>query len=256
MTSLSDRAVHPPVANRRARSPRRRTTLLAAGIVATLAATAVARADAQAGDAAAAPSTSTAAASSSTTSPTSSTTTLAPTTTNAAAQKSAAVAVVVVNAATVTKPARRLRQMGSLMFPMQPAPRCDILDNFGDPRSGGRSHEGTDILATSGQEVYAVADGILKRQYVVGGPSSSLSGNAWQLVEPNGTYYFYAHLSAFASGLVVGSTVQRGDLIGYVGDTGDAGPGNNHLHFEVHPGGGAAVNALTLLEIPAGCTIT
>lgn len=187
---------------------------------------------------------------------TSSTTSTTSTTTivGAANAKTAAIAPLAVPA-TATKPAKRLRQTGSLLFPMQTTPVCNILDNFGDARMGGRSHEGTDILATSGQEVYAVADGVLKRQYVVGGPSSSLSGNAWQLSEPNGTYYFYAHLSRFAADLVVGSTVTKGDLIGYVGDTGDAGPGNNHLHFEVHPGGGAAVNALTLVEVPASCVV-
>ena len=160
--------------------------------------------------------------------------------------------------ANVTKPAKRLRQTGSLLFPMQTTPRCAILDNFGDRRGGGRSHEGVDILATLDQEVYAVADGVLKSQYVVGGPSSSLSGNAWKLVtsDGTGTYYFYAHLSRFPDGLVLGATVHKGDLIGYVGDTGDPGAGNYHLHVEVHPNGGAAVNGLPLFEVPAACTIT
>ncbi len=158
--------------------------------------------------------------------------------------------------ATVTAPAKRLRRVGGVMFPMGPEPRCDILDNFGDARSGGRSHEGVDILATLGQEVYAVADGVLVTQ---ADASASLSGNAWGLVaDENGTYYFFAHLSRFAEGLKLGDRVRRGQVIGYVGDTGNPGPGNYHLHFEVHPGGqrAAAVDPLPLLEVPFECTIT
>ncbi len=152
-------------------------------------------------------------------------------------------------------PAERLGKVGEIMFPMNPVPRCEILDNFGDPRSGGRSHQGTDILATLGQEVYAVADGVLSKQYVVGRPNASLSGNAWQLDLPDGAIFFYGHLSAFAPGLAVGSSVTKGQLIGYVGDTGNPGPGNYHLHFEFRPGGGAAINVLSKLTIPPQCSV-
>ena len=104
--------------------------------------------------------------------------------------------------------------------------------------------------------MYAVVDGTLTRQ---ADASASLSGNAWGLTaDSDGTYYFYAHLSAFADGVSLGDHVTKGQLIGYVGDTGNPGPGNYHLHFEVHPGGqsNAAVNPLQLLEIPNACTIT
>jgi murein DD-endopeptidase MepM/ murein hydrolase activator NlpD len=156
--------------------------------------------------------------------------------------------------AVVTKAAKRLKQAGTLMFPMSPTPRCYILDNFGAPRSGGRTHQGTDLLATLGQEVYAIDDGVLTSQYVDPG-HSTLAGNAWTLTLPDKTYYFYAHLSRFADGLAKGSSVTKGQLIGYVGDTGDPAPGAYHLHFEVHPGGGAAVDALPLLDVPTECTI-
>lgn len=158
-------------------------------------------------------------------------------------------------AATVTAPAKRLRRVGATMFPMGPSPRCDILDNFGDARSGGRRHEGIDILATVGQDVYAVADGLLVSQ---ADASASLSGNAWGLTADDGTYYFFAHLSRFADGLTLGDRVRRGQVIGYVGDTGNPGPGNYHLHFEVHPGGqrAAAVDPLPLLEVPIACSVT
>lgn len=138
---------------------------------------------------------------------------------------------------------------------MQTSPRCAILDNFGDYRSGGRTHEGIDILATLGQEIYAVDDGVLTD---TADASASLSGNAWGLTATDGTYYFYAHLSGFAPGLTLGSSVRRGQVIGYVGDTGNAGPRNYHLHFEIHPGGqrSAAVNPLPLLQVPSACSIT
>lgn len=142
---------------------------------------------------------------------------------------------------------------------MAPSPRCDILNNFGDGRSGGRLHEGIDILATLGQEVYAMVDGTLTAQAIAGSGSvgASLSGNLWRLTAATGgTYYVYGHLSAFAAGLTKGSTVSKGQVIGYVGDTGNAGAGNYHLHYEVHPGGGAAVDPLPmLLPVPAACRV-
>jgi murein DD-endopeptidase MepM/ murein hydrolase activator NlpD len=144
------------------------------------------------------------------------------------------------------------------MFPMNPSPKCYLSKtSFGQPRPGGRIHEGTDLMASLGQEIYAVGQGTLIRQALDGNADAMLSGNAWklQLSDGSGTYYFYAHLSKFADGLKVGDTVTRGQVIGYVGDTGDAGPGNYHLHFEVHPQGGAAVDPFPLLTIPKSCTV-
>ncbi|MDO9175173.1 MAG: M23 family metallopeptidase [Actinomycetota bacterium] len=160
-------------------------------------------------------------------------------------------------AASALAPAERLRPPWTANFPMQTTPRCDILDNFGDPRSGGRTHAGTDILATRGQEVYAMADGTLTYQAFAGGSGgASLSGNLWRLdATTGGTYYVYAHLDAFAPGLSVGSAVFAGQVIGWVGDTGNAGPGNYHLHFEIHPNGGGAVNPLPLLTVPPTCRV-
>jgi peptidoglycan LD-endopeptidase LytH len=174
---------------------------------------------------------------------------------SAAAPEAAAAPAPIEQAANVTRPAKRLRQIGSLFFPMDPEPTCYILNNFGDARSGGRSHEGVDIMATLGQEVYAVADGTLTRQALIDSP---LSGNAWGLTATlDGTYYFYGHLSAFAEGIALGDKVIKGELIGYVGDTGNPGAGNYHLHFEIHPGGqkNAAVDPVPFLEIPTVCTL-
>jgi murein DD-endopeptidase MepM/ murein hydrolase activator NlpD len=165
------------------------------------------------------------------------------------------VPAVIDRAAGVLRQARRLRKPGTLVFPMAATPRCYVLNNFNASRSNGtRLHEGIDLLATNGQPIYAVTDGVLIRQ---SGPEAALSGMSWGLAGDNGSYYFYAHLSAFTDGLSVGSRVRLGDVIGAVGDTGNAGPGNNHLHFEVHPAGvnTAAVDPFPLLEIPAGCTV-
>ena len=135
-------------------------------------------------------------------------------------------------------------------FPVQGP--CWFTDTWGAPRSGGRSHEGVDIIAKSGLYLYAVSDGTLTKQYL--DSTSSLSGNGWRLTRADGTYFFYAHLSAFAPGLKVGSTVKAGQIIGYVGMTGNAG--SPHLHFEVHPGGGAAVNPTPTVRAVDGCSTT
>ena len=159
-------------------------------------------------------------------------------------------------AATALKPAVRLSQTGVIIFPMNPLPQCALSKtSFGQPRPNGRVHEGIDLMASLGQEVYAVDNGVLTRQIFDGAANATLSGNAWYLTMPNKTYYFYAHLSKFADGLAAGSVVTRGQVIGYVGDNGDPGPGNYHLHFEVHPKGGEAVDPYPLLTIPKSCTV-
>ncbi|MEO7371010.1 MAG: LysM peptidoglycan-binding domain-containing M23 family metallopeptidase [Ilumatobacteraceae bacterium] len=133
------------------------------------------------------------------------------------------------------------------VFPAQGP--CSFGDTYGAPRSGGRSHEGVDIIDKAGQWVYAVKDGTLSKRYI--DAPGSLSGNGWRLTTSNGTYFFYAHLSAFAPGLAVGSPVKAGQIIGQVGMTGDAPI--PHLHFEVHPFGGASVNPTPVVKAVDGC---
>jgi murein DD-endopeptidase MepM/ murein hydrolase activator NlpD len=148
---------------------------------------------------------------------------------------------------------------GGILFPMNPLPKCFILDNFGDPRSGSRSHAGDDILASLGQEIYAVVSGTLIHQLVAGQPGAELAGNYWVLrADSDQSLFVFGHMSAFADGLVVGSHVTAGQIIGKVGDTGNAGPGNYHLHFGYQPQGGAYVDPISLLRTvkPASCTIT
>ncbi len=135
-------------------------------------------------------------------------------------------------------------------FPVQGL--CSFADTYGAPRAGARMHEGVDIIAKAGQWIYAVSDGTLTKQYL--DAPGSLSGNGWRLTAAGGTYFFYAHLSAFAPGLSVGSGVKAGQIIGQVGMTGNAPI--PHLHFEVHPGGGAAVNPTPVVKAVDACKIT
>ncbi|MCB1014373.1 MAG: peptidoglycan DD-metalloendopeptidase family protein [Acidimicrobiales bacterium] len=112
-----------------------------------------------------------------------------------------------------------------------PVPGSTFTDSWGAPRSGGRSHQGVDMMASAGTPIYAPVTGDVSHRGV------SLGGLSFFLYGDNGNTYFGTHLSSYgASGRVVAGTV-----IGYVGATGNAN-GINHLHFEIWPGGGAPVN--------------
>lgn len=126
---------------------------------------------------------------------------------------------------------------------------CWYGDTWRAPRGNGRTHEGVDLIAESGNYVYAVANGVLTRR--AWDQPGSRSGNAWWLTRSDGTYFFYAHLSDFAPGLKPGSRVRAGEIIGFVGSTGNSATA--HLHFEVHPGGGAAVNPYPSVRSAGGC---
>jgi len=125
---------------------------------------------------------------------------------------------------------------------------CTYSDTFGDARSGGRVHLGTDIMAKEGQEVYAVQTGQITKRYSE--TTDLLAGNGVRLAQPDGTYYFYAHMSALAPGIVAGTQVVAGQLLGWVGHTGNAGV--DHLHLEIHPHGGEAVNSYPIIVASGG----
>ena len=129
---------------------------------------------------------------------------------------------------------------------------CWFSDTWKAPRSGGRQHEGVDIIAKSGTPIYAVSNGTITRVFL--DRPGSLGGNAIRLTASDGTYFHYAHLSAFAEGTSLGATVVAGQVIGYNGSTGSSS--TPHLHFEYHPGGGAAVNPYPLIKAIDGCKST
>lgn len=134
------------------------------------------------------------------------------------------------------------------VFPMQGP--CFFIDTWGAARSGGRRHEGVDIIGASGLEIYAVVTGTITRVYR--DRPGTLTGNGLRLTAPDGTYYFYAHLSGFAEGIEVGTEVTAGQVIGYNGSTGNSS--TPHLHFEIHPGGGAAINPYPIVKAIDGCS--
>ena len=134
------------------------------------------------------------------------------------------------------------------VFPMQG--RCNFSDTWGQARSGGRTHEGTDVIGAKGLALYAVVDGVIAKTYV----GAVNGGNAIRLTAPDGTYFYYAHLDSFAPGIAVGVPVRAGQIIGFSGDSGNAG--TPHLHFEVHPRGGAAVNPYAILKAVDACSVT
>ena len=124
---------------------------------------------------------------------------------------------------------------GSWICPVQ-GPRA-FSNDWGQPRSGGRRHQGNDILAPRGTPVVASVSGFVKHH------NSSLGGLSYYLNGEDGNTYFGTHLSAYAAA----GRVSAGTVVGYVGDSGNA-RGTNHLHFEIHPGGRGAVNPFATLS--------
>ena len=119
-----------------------------------------------------------------------------------------------------------------------PVPAASFTDTFGAPRSGGRGHQGTDLMAPSGSPAYAVAAGVVRTT------SSGSGGISLYLTANDGTVYFYAHNSANVARS--GQRVEAGQLIAKVGSTGNASGGASHVHFEQQPGGGRAINSYPL----------
>lgn len=125
--------------------------------------------------------------------------------------------------------------------------RCWYMDTWHAPRGGGRVHIGLDIGGPEGAPLQAVVTGRVIQVY----RNSALAGNGVKIAMADGTYFFYAHLQALAPGIDVGVPVSAGQVIGYMGHTGNAGI--THLHFEVHPRGGAAVNPYPIVKAIGGC---
>jgi peptidoglycan LD-endopeptidase LytH len=116
----------------------------------------------------------------------------------------------------------------ALLFPVPAASPFAMADSFNDPR-GGRVHHAVDIMAPRHSEVVAVADGSIARL-----TSSAKGGIAvYEWGAGQRFVYYYAHLQGYAPGLVEGQTVRRGQVLGYVGTTGNAPANTPHLHFAI-----------------------
>jgi murein DD-endopeptidase MepM/ murein hydrolase activator NlpD len=129
-----------------------------------------------------------------------------------------------------TPEARPAAETPRLIVPVAGVRRQELRDSYGAARSGGRGHLGVDIMARDGTPVLAAATGtIVKRD------SSGLGGISLYQRDLDGTtIYFYAHLSRYAAGIKEGDLVRQGDLIAYVGHTGNAQASAPHLHFGVY----------------------
>jgi peptidoglycan LD-endopeptidase LytH len=110
-------------------------------------------------------------------------------------------------------------------------------DTWGAPRSGGRSHKGTDVFAAMNAPTYAFTSGVVQRH-----SNSRLGGLGLYLRGDDGNVYYYAHLNGIEPAGRVGNRVAAGELVARNGATGNADAWAPHVHFEVHPGGGGAIN--------------
>ncbi len=119
----------------------------------------------------------------------------------------------------------------ALLMPVDHALVEQVYPSFGAPRSGGRQHEGVDIMAPRGTPVRPAAAG-----YVTRLSTTDLGGISVTIVGHGGARYFYTHLDAIAVGLADGQYVSTDDVIGYVGNTGNAAHTAPHLHFGVYVG--------------------
>jgi murein DD-endopeptidase MepM/ murein hydrolase activator NlpD len=121
------------------------------------------------------------------------------------------------------------------------------VDTWGAARSSGRTHQGTDVMAPYGAQVYAYTAGVVSRE-----STSANGGLQLYLQGDNGVEYFYAHLSRYA--VPAGTRVRAGQLIAYNGNTGNAQYTAPHVHFEVHPGGpgSAPVNPYPYVQRACG----
>ena len=132
------------------------------------------------------------------------------------------------------------------IFPI--AAPASFVSSFADPRSGGRSHAGNDLFAERGAPLVAVDDGQIRSG------RDPLGGNILNLYATDGTRYYYAHLDAFTDGTATLTDppaprmVRAGDVVGFLGSTGNAAATPPHVHFEIHPGNGPAIDPFPALQ--------
>jgi murein DD-endopeptidase MepM/ murein hydrolase activator NlpD len=124
--------------------------------------------------------------------------------------------------------------------------RRGLVDTWGGARSEGRRHEGIDIFARRGTEVLAATEGLVAR---IG--DNRLGGRTVWVYGPGRQRHYYAHLDRYAETLAAGDRVAVGDVLGYVGNTGNAQGTPPHLHYGIYAMGGAINPYPLLMAIPA-----
>lgn len=152
-----------------------------------------------------------------------------------------------------------------------PAVTCELVfpvdgtvtfsDTFGAPRSGGRTHQGIDLMGAKMTPLVAAADGTVT---ALRHDNTGLSGNSLTITDAQGWRYVYIHINndtpgtddganlaqhAFAPGIVKGATVRAGQRVAYMGDSGNAEDAGSHLHFELHRPDGTVVNPFQSLML-------
>jgi peptidoglycan LD-endopeptidase LytH len=117
----------------------------------------------------------------------------------------------------------------NLLIPVANVTASQLHDTFNQARSEGREHDAIDIMAPQGTSVLATTDGVVIKLF-----QSDRGGVTLYELDPSARYvYYYAHLMRYADGVEEGRQLRRGEVIAYVGDTGNAGAGNYHLHFAI-----------------------
>ena len=131
--------------------------------------------------------------------------------------------------ATIAAPASPHPLAGTLLIPVAGVAAGQLTDTFNDTRGGTRRHEALDIMAARGTPVLAAADGTVAKLF-----TSVPGGLTIYEFDPTGTYaYYYAHLDRYAPGVTEGKALKRGEVIAYVGSTGNASADAPHLHFAI-----------------------
>jgi peptidoglycan LD-endopeptidase LytH len=141
-------------------------------------------------------------------------------------------------------------QPSALTIPVADVDASQLTDTFTQSRSAGRPHEAIDIMAPRGTPVIAVADGKVAKIF----ESKPGGHTVYQFDVEERLAYYYAHLDGYAPGLTEGQRLKRGELIGFVGSSGNANPASPHLHFAIFELGpekrwweGRAINPYPLL---------
>ncbi len=130
------------------------------------------------------------------------------------------------------KKLQQMRLANQLPVPVHQVKRSQLKDTWGAARSQGRSHEGIDIIVPRGTKVLSATEGL-----VADLRNNNLGGKVIWIMGPAGSWHYYAHLDGHKRGLQVGDYVKKGDVIGYVGNTGNARHTAPHLHYGIYLNG-------------------